>query len=248
MSPELLLPHEKELKALRRLSETVAHDVNNLLSGILGYCELLKCESISDSLRPQIEEMSSAGKRIASLIRILLALGDKYLPRPETLDLNKMLLEIEPLISRILGSEIHFTTAKAPELWPVHADPAKLKLALIALALEMQYLISNNGTIVFTTGNLLDERERDLVAPPGSHQCVVVTATSRGNLAAEQVQALQHRLTPAAESGAEAGACGDLGFSGLVNLIGGRLLPEILSEREFSVRMLLPTAPVNAGS
>jgi two-component system, cell cycle sensor histidine kinase and response regulator CckA len=247
MSPEPLLPHEKELKALRRLSEAVAHDVNNLLSGILGYCELLKCEPASDSLKPQIEEMSSAGRRIASLIRILLAIGDKYLPHPETLDLNKILLEIEKLIPRILGSEIHFTTAKAPELWPVYADPAKLKLALIALALDMKYLISNNGMIVFTAGNLISERERSLVATPGSHHWVVVTATSRGSLEAERVQALHHRLTPAAASREDAGDCGAFGFSGLVNLIGGRLLPEILSEQEFSVRMLLPTAPANAG-
>jgi hypothetical protein len=242
MPTQPILSYEKDLKALQCLSQTVAHDVNNLLSGILGYCELMKCEPVSDSLKPQIEEMWSAGKRIASLIRILLVFSDNYIYRAETLDLNKVLLEIEKLTPRILGSEIRFTTVKAPELWPILADPAKLKLALIALVFDMQYLISNSGHIVFSTGNSSDECTTSLDTPQGSRRWVTVTATSMGDLAVDQVQSFRHRLTLLADGLEEAGDCGTFGFIKLVNRIGGRLLSETISDREFRVRMLLPTA------
>jgi hypothetical protein len=242
MSTKPILPHEKELKALQCLAQTVAHDVNNLLSGILGYCELMKCEAAADGLKPQIEEMWSAGKRIASLIRILLVFSDNYIYRAETLDLNKVLLEIEKLVPRILGPEIRFTTAKAPELWPILADPAKLKLALIALVFDMQYLISNKGNIVFSTGNASDECTTSPDTPPEPRRWVIVTATSSGDLAAGQVQSFRHRLTLPADGLEEAGDCGTFGFSKLVRRIGGRLLSETISDREFRVRMLLPTA------
>jgi hypothetical protein len=242
MSPKPKLSYEKELKALKCLSQAVAHDVNNLLSGILGYCELMKCEPISDSLKPQIEEMWSAGKRIASLIRILLVFSDNYIYRAEPLDLNKVLLEMEKLIPRILGSKIRFTTARAPELWPILADPAKLKLALIALVFDMQYLISNTGNIEFSTGNFSDERTTSRDSPPGLRRWVIITATSLGDLEAEQVQSFRHRLTQPADALEETCDCGTFGFSKLVNRIGGRLLSETISDREFRVRMLLPAA------
>jgi two-component system, cell cycle sensor histidine kinase and response regulator CckA len=247
MSPELLLPQEKELKALRKLTEAVAHDVNNLLSGILGYCELMKCEPASDSLKPQIEEMSAAGRRIASLIRILLALGEKYIYRPETLDLNKILLEMERIIPRILGSEIHFAAVKPPEILPILADPAKLKLVLITFALDMQYLISNNGMIGFEAGNLPDESSLFRSVSPGSSRWVMVTATAKGDLKTEQVQAIRQRLlAPAADSGETGSGCA-FGFRSLVDSIGGRLFPENIAEREFRVHLLLPTASTNSG-
>jgi light-regulated signal transduction histidine kinase (bacteriophytochrome) len=248
MSPEPLLSYEKELKAFRRLSEAVAHDVNNQLSGILGYTELLKSEPAIDSLKPQIEEISAAGRRIASLIRIMLALGDKYVSRAETLDINRLLLEIEKLISRILGAEIQFTTIKAPELLPILADPARMKLALIALANEMKYLISNNGQVIFATGSVPDERENSKGMGLESFRMVVVTATSLGNLSTQHVQELQHRLASATDEKNEERFSGASEVDSLAGWIGGSLLPESISEREFRIRLQLPAAHSGIGT
>jgi hypothetical protein len=246
MSPQQPMQDFKELETFQRLSETVAHDINNLLSGILGYCELLMSEPVADGLKPYIGEISDAGRRIASLIHILLVFGDKYISHAETFNLNNVISEIEKLTPRILGSGLHFNTIKDPGLWPVRADPARMKLALIALAIEMQKLMPGDGKIVLSTGNLLDTSsasEGSLVEPL---RYALVTATSSGKIAETQTPSYLLQLPTTADAvAAEDAPRGIFDLDELVKMSGGRIWLESLSTQELVVRLRLPAVSHN---
>jgi two-component system, cell cycle sensor histidine kinase and response regulator CckA len=144
----------KQIEAVGRMASPVAHDINNLLSGILGYSELLLNESAIEHLKPYIEEISIAGRRIASLARILLVFGRRSISHPEILDLNDVIQEIEKFIPCVLGSQIGFSTVKGAELWPIRADSTRIKQILFTLAIDMQEIMLGGGNFVLKTDNL----------------------------------------------------------------------------------------------
>ena len=81
------LRHSRQLQMMGQLSEAVAHEMNNQLSGVLGYSELLLEESLADPLIPHVEEIMKAGKRLASLAHLLLIFREHEY-RPEHFDIN----------------------------------------------------------------------------------------------------------------------------------------------------------------
>ncbi len=91
------------LEAYRKLSGSVTHDINNLLSSILGYSELLRMDISDANLRSSVDEIRTAGKRIASLTQLLSAFTDKYIYRPELLDLNEEISALKKYCADILG-------------------------------------------------------------------------------------------------------------------------------------------------
>lgn len=143
----------RQLEAIGKISPAVAHDVNNLLSGILGYSQILLADPAVEYLKPHIAEIEKAGKRIASLIRVLQVFGHKSFYRPETLNLNNVIQEMEKYFPLIMGPQIDFGSFKDPELWPVNIDLAYIRQALIALAIDIQDVLPQGGSVSLETKN-----------------------------------------------------------------------------------------------
>jgi two-component system cell cycle sensor histidine kinase/response regulator CckA len=240
--------YTRQLEAFRKLSEGIAHDINNLLSSILGYSDLLLIDPAIDHLKIQVKEISNAGKRIASLSSLLAAFGDKYRHQPEILDLNEVILAIEGFLPRILGKEISFIATKNPELWPVKADPAKMKQALITLAVDMKSAMPEGGTLRLSAKNLTTPP-----APMPGRQLeprsyVLVTATSSGNIAADEVsESLLDLSSLPPNAPIDKETSGLPSVAELVKMASGSLVIESCSERELRVSMCLPAIHFQPG-
>jgi two-component system cell cycle sensor histidine kinase/response regulator CckA len=225
--------HTRQLEAFRKLSEGIAHDINNLLSSILGYSDLLLIDPALDHLTSQVKEISYAGKRIASLSRMLSAFGDKYRHQPEILDLNEVIQGISGYLPRILGKEIAFIASQNPDIWPVEADSAKMKQALIALAVDMKSAMPEGGTLSLSAGN-------QEVAPE-PERYVFVTATSSGHIAADEISDSLLASSPPLNFPTEDRKENELpDVSELIKAVNGSLVIENCSEREIRVSIRLP--------
>jgi hypothetical protein len=146
--------NSKMQEALGRVSPAVAHDSNNMLSGILGYAQLLLNDPAIEHLKPYIEEMICAGKRIADLNRILLVFNPSRSEVAQALDINIVIQKIEKYIPLILGPEFHFSTILSSGIWPILADTVRIRRALFDLALEVHDRIPNGGNFQLKTENL----------------------------------------------------------------------------------------------
>jgi signal transduction histidine kinase len=99
------------MEAVGLLAGGVAHDFNNILGIVTGYCGLLlRNLDAHDSQRPRVEQVLSAAERGATLTRQLLAFGRKQVLQPRVFDLNAVVVDTERMLQRLIEESIQVTT------------------------------------------------------------------------------------------------------------------------------------------
>jgi PAS domain S-box-containing protein len=133
------LEQAHKMEAVGRLAGGVAHDLNNILSGLVGYPELLLMDLPEDSpLREQVTAIMQSGKKASDIVQDLLILSRRGMTVIETVDLNR-------LIQAYLASpEFRDLTEAHPN---VHIDAS--------LAPDLRSLSGSGAHLTKTLGNLV---------------------------------------------------------------------------------------------
>jgi two-component system cell cycle sensor histidine kinase/response regulator CckA len=182
-SEEQLLQAQK-MEAVGRLAGGVAHDFSNLLTGIIGYAELLLRKiDPQDPLRGGVEEIRKAGDRAASLTRQLLAFSRKQILQPKRLNLNAVVRDMEKLLQRLIGEDIYMVTDLEAGLGMVEADPGQIEQVIINLVVNARDAMPLGGKLSIETANVdLDESyaHRDVNFQSGSYVLLAVSDNGVG--------------------------------------------------------------------
>ena len=126
-----------KMQAVGQLAGGVAHDFNNVLTAIIGYCDLMLLRhSPGDSDYDDIQQIKANSNRAASLTRQLLAFSRQQTLRPVVLQVPDVVSEVSQLLKRLLGPSIEFTVRHDRELGPVRADPQQLEQVIVNLAVN----------------------------------------------------------------------------------------------------------------
>jgi len=141
-----------ELAILGKLAPAIAHDINNLLSGILGYSQIIISDPSAGGLKSFAEEIEKAGKRISGLVRLLQVFNQRQFFE-ELLDLNQIIQEFEKYFPKMIGKNILFSIQKSPKLWPIRADKSRIRQALLLWFSRFQELLPLGGQITLGTEN-----------------------------------------------------------------------------------------------
>ena len=180
---EAQLLQAQKMEGIGRLAGGVAHDFNNLLTVILSYVELA-CGSLQEGeLQAYLQEIRVAGERAASLTRQLLAFSRKQVLQPESLDLNRVVTDMEKMLRRIIGEDIDLVKALAPDLGRVKADPGQIEQVIMNLAVNARDAMQQGGKLTIETANV--QLEGDYMAlpegvEPGPYVMLVVTDAGVG--------------------------------------------------------------------
>ena len=161
---EARLHQSERLESLGQLAGGVAHDFNNLLAVILNYTGFV-AEEISAAMAAEsgerwksalgdVEQIQRAAERASQLIHQLLAFGRRELVRPQVVDLNAVVTEVEQLLRRTLGEHVRLATPLAPGLWRTVADPGQIEQVLVNLAVNARDAMRSGGTLTIDTGNV----------------------------------------------------------------------------------------------
>ena len=222
---EAQLRQSQKMEAIGHLAGGVAHDFNNVLTAILGYCRLMLVQMGSeDSLRSHVEQIRQAADRAAQLTGQLLAFGRKQVLNPRILDLNHIVAGIEPMLGRIIGEDIRLSTVLAPDLGRVKADPGQIEQALLNLVVNARDAMPHGGSLVIRTANVIlesGELQSATTASGGQHVLLSVTDSGIG-----MDQETQARIFEPFFTTKEAGRGTGLGLSmvyGVVEQSGGRV-------------------------
>ncbi len=178
------LQQSQKMEAVGRLAGGVAHDFNNILTVIMGYCEfLLSKPEIRGENRQYAQEIYDAGARAAGLTRQLLAFSRKQLLKPRVLNLNQVVEDIGKMIRRLIGDEIEVKTILAADLDNVNADPGQMEQVIINFCVNARDAMPQGGRITIETGNVeVDEFLAAQHTPmtPGHYVRLMVTDTGIG--------------------------------------------------------------------
>nr|WP_247711821.1 response regulator [Qipengyuania qiaonensis] len=136
-----------KMQAVGQLAGGVAHDFNNVLTAIIGYCDLMLLRHTpGDSDYDDIQQIKANSNRAASLTRQLLAFSRQQTLRPVVLQLPDVVSEVSQLLKRLMGEKIEFSVRHDRELGSVRADPQQLEQVIINLAVNARDAMQTHAT------------------------------------------------------------------------------------------------------
>ncbi|NLH49193.1 MAG: PAS domain S-box protein [Myxococcales bacterium] len=149
------LRHSQKMEAIGRLAGGVAHDFNNILTGILGYTEILQLSlQQEDPLLEHVAEIRRAGEHAASLTQQLLAFSRKQIIIPRLVDLNELVANSQRMLGRIIGEDIELRFVAGPDLAQVKIDPHQVDQILVNLVVNARDAMPSGGQLAIETTNI----------------------------------------------------------------------------------------------
>ncbi len=174
----------QKMEAIGKLTGGVAHDFNNILTVIMGVSELiLHQQAPDDPFRPKLNQIHEAAGRAAALVRQLLAFSRQQVLQPTTLNLNRVVSNIEKMLRRVIGEDIEMLTHFAPDLKTVRADPGQIEQVLMNLAVNARDAMPQGGKLIIETANQIVDGQfiqRHMGLTPGNYVMLAVTDTGIG--------------------------------------------------------------------
>jgi two-component system, cell cycle sensor histidine kinase and response regulator CckA len=174
----------QKLEAVGRLAGGLAHDFNNVLTVIMGQSQVLLNEmSLEDPLRGKVEEMHKAGDRARLLIRQLLAFSRKQPSEAKVLNLDMILVDLEPMLRRLIGEDIRLILRPSIEELRVKADPTLIEQVVINLVVNARDAMPKGGKLTIeTAAAVLDRMPAYHISPiaPGVYVRLSVADTGYG--------------------------------------------------------------------
>ena len=135
-----------KMQVVGQLAGGVAHDFNNILTAIIGHCDLmLMRHTPGDSDFDDIQQIKSNSNRAAGLTRQLLAFSRQQTLRPQVLQIPDVVSEVSHLLKRLLGETVELVVKHGRALGPVRADPGQLEQVIINLAVNARDALAAKG-------------------------------------------------------------------------------------------------------
>jgi signal transduction histidine kinase/CheY-like chemotaxis protein len=170
----------QRFEAIGQLVGGVAHEFNNLLTVVTGGLELmLRDLDLAPNRRRLLSMSLSAAERGAQLTQQLLTFAHKQVLRPEVVNPNEVIANLEPFVSRSAGETVDIAMRLSPVLWPARIDRVQFEFALVNLVLNARDAINGKGRIAIGTRNTTLDMRLGPDVPPGDY--VVVSISDAGS-------------------------------------------------------------------
>ncbi len=236
------LAQSQKMQAIGQLAGGVAHDFNNVLTAIIGYSDLLLANHRpTDPSFQDIMQIKQNANRAAGLVRQLLAFSRRQTLRPQTLQLNDVLSELQMLLRRLVGETIQLDVVHSRDLWLVKADLNQFEQVIVNLVVNARDAMPDGGKITLRTRNFPPSecaRLREMAIVAADYVLVEVQDTGHGIPAEVQAKIFEPFFTTK-----EVGKGTGLGLSmvyGIVKQTGGYVFCESEPGAGATFRILLP--------
>ena len=178
-----------KMQAVGQLAGGVAHDFNNILTAIIGHCDLmLMRHAPGDSDYDDIQQIRSNSNRAASLTRQLLAFSRQQTLRPQVLQLPDVISEVSTLLKRLMGDTVKLQVKHGRSLGAVRADPGQLEQVIVNLAVNARDAMlakdeAGGGTLTLHTYSVTADDVRRMgseILPIADYTALRVSDTGTG--------------------------------------------------------------------
>ena len=178
------LRQSQKMDAVGRLAGGIAHDFNNLLTVITGRAQIMLARLRPDEpMHREVKLVRTTAERAAALTKQLLAFSRKQVLKPQVLDLNTIVENMEPMLRRLIGEDIDLAAVPDPALGRTKADPGQIEQVIVNLAVNARDAMPGGGKLTIETANVeLDEAysTRHIHVRPGRYVMLAVSDTGIG--------------------------------------------------------------------
>jgi two-component system, cell cycle sensor histidine kinase and response regulator CckA len=173
----------EKMEALSRLAGGMAHDLTNLLTVITGASEQVS-RQVEDREHAQvpIKQINDAVGRAAELMHNLVAFSHHQVVEPIVLDLNGILIEMKPIIQKLVGDTISLTVALAAEGGSVVMARQQIEDIIRNVVANARDAMPHGGQLKISTSlrTITDVAAQEHAVRPGSFVEMTVHDTGRG--------------------------------------------------------------------
>jgi len=183
------LQQAKRMESIGILAGGVAHDLNNILAGVVGYPELLLRKLPPESeLRQPLEAIHDSGRRAAMVVADLLTVARSVARVWELCDLNVLVQECfeSPEFKRLRVDypRVSFLQCLEASMAGIRCSPVHLKKSLMNLVMNGAEAVEEDGEVAVATMNRLVEEGLGEGVPghldPGFYVVLEVRDTGAG--------------------------------------------------------------------
>jgi two-component system, cell cycle sensor histidine kinase and response regulator CckA len=148
------LRQSQKMEAVGRLAGGVAHDFNNMLGVIMGYCDLAESRADRETVDSDVAHIKKAAQRAAGLTSQLLAFSRQQVLRPSVLNLNEVVTELLSMLHRVIAANVELQFQPSTALGNVKADASQIEQILINLVVNAGDAMPQGGKIIIETADL----------------------------------------------------------------------------------------------
>ncbi len=179
VNQELLIQQTDKLLSLGNLSAGISHDINNMLTPILGYGELLGMQFDSDSKNySYTEKIVESVERVQNLVRQLLVFSKKQQFEYKKIDINSLLNSFQKLISHTIPENIKISYKLDKKIPYINGDEGQLEQVLMNLVINARDAMPDGGSLAISTKILFLENPLQPNwnwSGPGAYVCLSVS-------------------------------------------------------------------------
>ncbi|MGB5197454.1 MAG: PAS domain S-box protein [Candidatus Deferrimicrobium sp.] len=232
------LQRVRQFETIGRLAGGMAHHLNNLMTVVTGYCELILTRiPAADSLRPDIEKVRQAGERATELTRELLAFGRHQVLRPQAIEINRFLSGLSTVLQDLAGPSVRVLFLPGNDAGEIRVDPDHLRRTLTQLTANARDAMPGGGEMRLATEGCERIEPVEGIEPPlGQFVLLAVQDNGRG-LDAEARERIFEPF-PSLKSGSE--GLGLPSVYGFVKQSGGYIFVDSSPGRGTTFRIYFP--------
>ncbi len=195
------LAQAQRLQAVGKLTGGVAHEVNNMMTVVIGFGRFVLQElPATDPRRHDVEQIVRAASRAAGITQQLLAFSRQQVLRPTTVELPPLVQNLGPLLEQLLGVDKALEIRPSSEPVFVFVDPSQMEQVLINLVANARDALAPGGRVTIEIG------EQALDAPyarshpeaevrPGRYAVLMVSDTGSGMSASTKARVFEPFFT-----------------------------------------------------
>lgn len=237
---EETLRAQSRMEATALLAGGVAHDLNNLMTAVLGSAELLALDlSGNPRIRNRLDVILQSAQMAGRLAQELLAYARGGRHQSIPIDLNEVARKILGIHCTMPRHGITIKHDLAPDLMNIEGDPIQMNQVLLNLTMNAIEAIDVSGEITITTQNVdVDHNfaETHSGLKPGAHILLSVSDTGCGMSS----DVLQHLFNPFYSTKAPGRGLGLAAVYGIVKNHGGHITAEGAEGKGALIRIYLP--------
>ena len=139
----------QKMEAIGTLAGGIAHDFNNILSGLLGYAELISLETRpGSSIHRNLEELLKVGVRAKDLVKQILTLSRRTLQEKKPIRVEPLVKEAVKLLRSSLPTTIEIRLDIKEDPGIIEADPTQVHQVLLNLCTNSFHAMEETGGLL----------------------------------------------------------------------------------------------------